>query len=587
MTCARTAPLCLWLALNAGCSHPEAPKATRPDQVVAQTSAVQTAQAKGLAWQAFVERSIEEYLAIYPSTAVAFGRHEFDGQIPDWSEAALTEHGAAFERMRTQAASYTDAELTAEERFQRAYFVSRMDNELFGLREAREPYVNPAYYFDAGLDPSTYVSMPYAPAEQRLRAFIAYARKVPASAAQIRKNLQQPLPRTFIDYASAGFRGFLDFYRSDVPQAFAEVKSPELQAELTAVLKPAGQALQELAEWLESGRASATEQFALGPERFARMLQQTEAVTTPLPQLLDIGQADLERNLKALETACARYLPGGTLRACVDKQAADKPDGGAVLGARKQLDELKQFVASHALVTIPGDSQARVDEAPAYRRQNFAYIDIPGPYEQKLSAVYYIAPPDPAWSKSERDAYIPGKADLMFTSVHEVWPGHFLQFLHSNRSPWRFGQLFVGYAFAEGWAHYAEELMIEEGLAQDKPALWVGQLLNALLRNVRFVCAIGLHTQNMSVQTCEDLFRDKAFQDAGNARQQAARGTYDPGYLNYTLGKLLLRKLRSDWRAENPGRPIREFHDAVLDAGGPPIPLLRALLLKQPPAELF
>ena len=256
-------------------------------------------------------------------------------------------------------------------------------------------------------------------------------------------------------------------------------------------------------------------------------------------------------------------------------------------GARNQLAQLKQYIADHRIVTIPGTEQALVEEAPAYKRQNFAYINIPGPYEKSLPSVYYIAPPDPKWPKAEQDAYLPGKADLLFTSVHEVWPGHFLQFLHSNRSSWRFGRVFVGYAFAEGWAHYTEELMVEEGLATGAPELHVGQLLNALLRNVRLVCAIGLHTKGMTVAECEQLFKDKAYQDAGNARQQAARGTYDPAYLNYTMGKLMILKLRADWQAENPGKPRREFHDQLLSRGGPPIPLLRGEMLEAAGGELF
>jgi len=241
----------------------------------------------------------------------------------------------------------------------------------------------------------------------------------------------------------------------------------------------------------------------------------------------------------------------------------------------------------HDIVSIPGTEEIGVDEAPAYNAQNAAYINIPGPYETNMPSVYYIAPPDPTWTKAEQLAYIPGKADLLFTSVHEVWPGHFLQFLHSNRSSWRFGQLMVGYAFAEGWAHYTEEMMVEEGLAKDNPERHIGQLLNALLRNVRYVCAIGLHTSGMSVSECETMFREKAYQDAGNARQQAARGTYDPAYLNYTMGKLMIRKLRSDWQAENPDKPLKQFHDQFLSYGGPPIPLVRAQMLKSDNGELF
>ena len=596
MTCARAhrlralhhtrAAIVSLLALHGtACAHrPSSKPPPRAVQLQVQITK-QTPEPPG--WQDFVAGFIEEYLAAQPSVGVALGRHEFDGQLPDWSQAGIARHIDRLVRARDTALAYTDTVLSADERFQRAYFVTRMNNELFWLRDARAPFVNPAYYFEAGLDPNSYVSMPYAPLDVRMRAFIAYARKIPDAASQIRSNLAQPLPRTFIDYATLGFSGFAQFYRTEVPQVFAAVSSPELQAELRAAIEPAAQAMLALANMLESERPEATENFSLGAERFTRMLEQTEAVTTPLPELQEIAHKDLARNLAALETACSRYLPSGTLRACVDKEAADKPAEGSVSGARGQLAMLKQFVADHALASIPGDAEALVAEAPAYQRQNFAYIDIPGPYEKSLPAIYYIAPADPSWTPAEREAYLPGKADLLFTSVHEVWPGHYLQFLHSNQSAWRFGRVFVGYAFAEGWAHYTEELMIEEGLANSEPGLWVGQLLNALLRNVRFACALGLHTQNMSVEQCEELFRSQAFQDPGNARQQAARGTYDPAYLNYTIGKLMLRKLRSDWQAENPGRPIREFHDAVLDVGGPPIPLLRERLLKHPDQQLF
>jgi uncharacterized protein (DUF885 family) len=172
--------------------------------------------------------------------------------------------------------------------------------------------------------------------------------------------------------------------------------------------------------------------------------------------------------------------------------------------------------------------------------------------------------------------------------VHEVWPGHFLQFLHSNRSSSRFGQLFVGYAFAEGWAHYAEELMVEKGLAKDQPERHIGQLLNALLRNVRYLCAVGMHTQGMTVSQCEQMFKEKAYQDPGNARQQAARGTYDPAYLNYTLGKLMIRKLRADWAASHGGpESWKEFNDEFLSYGGPPIPLVRARMMQGASGDLF
>ena len=288
----------------------------------------------------------------------------------------------------------------------------------------------------------------------------------------------------------------------------------------------------------------------------------------------------MARAFSALVSACAAYLPGASLQACVDKVNADKAPGGAVEGARGQLAGLRQFILDKGIVSIPGDEQALVAEAPPYQRWNFAYIDIAGPYDKGMPSVYNIAPPDPAWPAAEQAAYTPGRSALLFTSVHEVWPGHFLQFLHANRSPSLFGQVFVGYAFAEGWAHYSEEMMWDAGLGAGAPDVHIGQLLEALMRNARFVCSLGLHTGNMSVAQCETLFREQALTDPGNARQQAERGTFDPAYLNYTLGKLMIRKLRDDWTASRGGRKAwREFHDAFLSYGGPPIPLVRQQML--------
>jgi hypothetical protein len=346
--------------------------------------------------------------------------------------------------------------------------------------------------------------------------------------------------------------------------------------------------MQDLSQWFREQKPGGNEAYVLGPELFAKMLRMNELVTTPLDKLEAIGRADLERNLAALKDGCERYAPKASIESCIARVSADKPQGGAVAGARRQLAQLRQFVVDHEIVSIPGEEEALVMEAPAYRRQNSAYIDIPGPYEKNLPSVYRIAPPDPTWPKAEQEAYTQGQADLLFTSVHEVWPGHFLQFLHSNRASWRFGQLFVGYAFAEGWAHYSEELMIEKGLAQGAPERHIGQLIKALLRNVRYMCAIGLHTQGMTVAQCEQMFKEKAYLDPGNARQQAARGTYDPGYLNYTLGKLMIRKLRSDWSASRGGEQAwKQFNDEFLSYGGPPIPLLRRQMLEGSVGELF
>lgn len=544
------------------------------------SATVNSASSTGNAeWTHFVNSFQESYFKFDPATAVVEGRHEFDGQLPDWNPAAIQQEIDWLDNERGAAAAFSKATLSPAQAFEQQYLLAVIDKDLFWKKTLARPFTNPAFYVDE-LDPSVYLTRPYAPLEQRLQAFIGYAKRIPVAATHIRANLRTPLPKTFVNYAINAFGGYADFYRHDVPPVFAQVNDKKLQAELSAAIAPAATAMQELAAWFKTQQPTATNDYALGPKHFAEMLQATERVATPLDKLNAIGQSDLQRNLNALSQACKQFAPHASLPTCVAKVKQHKPEGGAVAAGAKQLATLRQFIVDHDLVSIPGDEAALVAEAPAYNRANLAYINVPGPYDVGMPSTYYIAPPDPTWSKADQAAYVPSRAFLEFVSVHEVWPGHFLQFLHANRSASRFGQLFVGYGFAEGWAHYTEEMMWDAGLGNGDAETHIGQLLNALMRNVRFVCALGLHTQNMSVASCEALFRDQAFLDEGNAKQQAARGTYDPAYLNYTLSKLMIKKLREDWTATRGGRQAwHDFHDQFLSYGGPPVTLVRTQML--------
>jgi uncharacterized protein (DUF885 family) len=539
-------------------------------------------------WAAFSQSFIDGYFRNSPAFAVSQGKHEYDGQLPDWSETGLANNAEFLRSSIAAAQAFDPKHLTKAERFERDYLIARAKGDLFWLETADQPHRNPAYYMNTGLDPSVYVTRPYAPAETRLRAFIAYLNTVPRAARQIRANLKTPLPLSFIDYGKSAFGGFADYYPKDGKAAFASVQDPALQRQLDSSAREAARAMQELADWLEAQRPNATTDFALGADKFAQMVRDTEMVDVPLSELEAIGRADLKRNQDALRAACATYAPGATLQACMDKMGANKPEGGAVQAARAQLAGLKAFIAAHDIVSIPGPEEAQVEEAPPYNRQNFAYIDIPGPYEHGLPSVYYIAPPDPSWPAEVQAGFVPGKADLLFTSVHEVWPGHFLNFLHANRSPFTFGRVFVGYAFAEGWAHYGEEMMWDAGLGNGDVETHIGQISNALVRDCRYLSAIGMHTGRLTQEQSRRLFLDQCYQDEGTARQQSARGTYDPAYLNYTMGKLMIRRLRDDWTRRRGGRSAwKAFHDKFLSYGGPPIPLVRAQMMSGEAKAVF
>ena len=398
-------------------------------------------------WDKYVADYLEAYFAAHPDGAVGAGRHEFDGKLPDFNSAAIDKEVARLHAARTRVENFAGT-LDQRQQFEREYLLWAIDSDLFWLETARWPYRSPSFYSGA-VDPQVYLTRPYAPLDQRMRAFINYEHALPTALQQVRANLHTPMPRTYVDFGRLTFGGLADYFAHDVPAIFVSVKDPQLQSDFAAANATAIRELKSLDAWFAAQRATATDDFALGADLFQKMLYATERVNVPLDQLEAIGRQDLNRNLVALKDACAKFAPGKTLAECTAKQTADKPQGKPVEAAREQLKELPDFVADNNLATIPGTEDAQVDEAPPYQRWNFAYINIPGPYEKGLPSIYYIAPPDPKWPKAQQESYIPGKATLLFTSAHEVWPGHFLQFLHANRVSSRFAQVFVGYAYSK------------------------------------------------------------------------------------------------------------------------------------------
>ncbi len=562
------------------------------------------AEAKGLpcldvsavapAWDRFVEAFLEGYFERNPTFASSSGRHEYDGKLPDWSPEAMQEKTSWIRNERERVLAF-DADCLDERRqVEREGVLAQIDHDLFWIEDAGWHRRNPIYYAGS-FDPALYLTRDYAPLKDRMRAYVAYAREVPRAAAQVRGNLLTPgspasrMPKSFAELGQMTFAGLAGYYETDVPPVFAAVDDAGLQAELREANAEAAAAMRELGSWFEAQIAtSPVDGFSMGADLFKAMLRETERVDVSLAELEAAGRRELDRNLAALREACRDFAPGASVEECLQRVQAEKPPEGPVEGARRQLAGLRRFVEEAELVSIPGDEEAQVEESPPYQRWNSAYIDIPGPYDRHLPAIYYISPPNLSWSEEERTAYLPGEADLLFITAHEVWPGHFLQFLHSNRAESLPGRLFVGYGFAEGWAHYSEELIWEAGFGEGNPRTRIGQLQNALLRNVRYLVAIGLHAGNMTVDEAERMFREQGFQDPANARQQAARGTFDPAFLNYTLGKLMVRKLRTDWTAPRGGRSAwRAFHDRFLSFGGPPIPLVRAAMLGGAGGSLF
>ena len=531
-------------------------------------------------WDAYVEQFLKDYFDANPQVAVYSGKHEYDGKLADWSEDGLKKEITRLKTERDKASAFKDADLDERQRFERDYLISQIDKDLFWRDTADQPHTNPYYYADS-IDPDVYVSRPYAPLETRIKSYTVYAKNVPNAVSQIKANMKLPMAKNLVKIGSQTIGGLADFMAKDIVKVFEPVKDGASQKDFKEANDAAVKAVKEFDAWLGEQEKTANDNFALGPDKFKQMLKATEGVDIDLAQLEEIGKKDLQKNLDAVKLECDKYDPGKTLIECSNKASAHKADGKNVVeAATAQLTDLRKFIQEKDIITIPGTEEAKVAQAPPYKAWNFAYINIPGPYETGLPSTYYVSPPDPKWDKKKQDEYVPGKGALLFTSVHEVYPGHFVQFLHANRSKSKFGQVFVGYAFAEGWAHYTEEMMYDAGLGAGDPEMHIGQLQEALLRDVRFLSAIGMHTKGMTVDESKKMFIEQGLRSEGEAEQQSARGTFDPAYLNYTMGKLMIRKLREDWCSSRGGRTAwKQFHDTFVSYGGPPIPLVRKAMM--------
>lgn len=552
------------VTLLVGCGVPEQERATAPPA----------------SWERFADEFIESYFEVLPSSGVWAGRHEYDGRVPDVSAPGIARRVSMLRDFAARAErEFPAASLTPGEDLQRRQLIAALDGMLFWLEDAGSHRRDPAWYARA-ISPSVYVSRDYAPKAARLEAITAYLQGLPAYLGQMRATLEPPFARPFVRTAIVRFGGLATHLEEDVPGVFADVEDEALQGAFADALAPAVAALGDVEAWLELRLRDALDDFALGEERYGALLRRVYRIDLDWRTLKAVAKADLDRNLKLMADTCRSVDPDLSMADCAARVRDDKPPAGAVARANEQLPELKAFLVEAGIVGIPSDERAYVAEAPAYRRTNSAYIETPGPFEEGLPAIYYIAGPDPEWPPDVQLQYVPGEADLLNTSVHEVWPGHFLHSLYGKRSGNRIGKVLRNGMLSEGWAHYAEELMQEAGLGDGRPLVRVGQILDALMRDVRFLSSIGLHVEGMTVDESRRMFTELAWLDPGNAEQQALRGTYDPGYFAYTLGKLIIVKMREDWTATRGGRDAwRAFHETLLSHGHAPLPVLREVML--------
>lgn len=527
---------------------------------------------------------LDDYFAFYPPVASNLGLHAYDGQITNLDSTAIAAYVAQLQHYRERLARLDPARLERLAAFDYQLLHWQIGAELWRWTEEREHLRNPMIYaYNALVD--TYVKRDYAPRAVRAAALARHLRQIPEAMNVARQNLAHSLPRVLVEEAITVFGGLVTFLKENLPAALGPLDDPALDQAVWSARDAAVAVLEAFGTYLrEELRPASHDEFAIGAQQFANMLRYCELVDLPLDQLLAIGEADLARNQAAIAAVAAQIDPTKSIQEHMQALGRNHPTADRLLDeTRALLEDLRSFLFTHDIVTVPSEVRCKVEATPAFARWAFAMMSTAGPFEENANeSYYYITLPEPHWSPQDIEGWLTkfDYATLADVSIHEAYPGHYVHYLHIHNAPTRLAKVFVSYSHIESWAHYVEQMMLEQGYGDGDPILRLAQLAEALTRNCRYVCAIKMHTQGMTVAEATRFFMQNAYMDEVTSRQEARRGTHDPGYLNYTLGKLMLLKLLADYRAAyGENFRLKRFHDEYIGYGAPPIPLLRKLLL--------
>jgi uncharacterized protein (DUF885 family) len=565
--------LCGLLAIAWACQAPAAQAAPAP--------------AAGSAYQKAAAAALQHYYRRFPSYATSLGLHEFDSQLEDYSAAAVQQELRDITRLKADLERIDPAELTLANRHDREVLLGSLESRRLDLAEIRDWARDPDSY-SSGITSSAYglIKRDFAPPEQRLRSLIAREKAMPAALAEARRNLRNP-PRIYTEIAIEQLDGNREFFRSAVAGAFPEVKDPALLAEFKRANDAVIAALGEYKAWLEKELLPRSKgSYAWGADLYRRKLAADEMVDTPVEELLRIAEADLRRNQAAFAATARLIDPSKTPLEVLESLQKDHPAPDKLLQTTQaELDALGRFMTERHIVTIPKDAEpALVQETPPFMRATTsASMDTPGPFERaKLRGYYSMTLPDPAWTDAQKEDFMRQWFYPLITnvSVHEVWPGHYLQFLYAKHYPSDVRKVLGANTNSEGWAHYCEQMVIDEGFHADDPRYRLAQLEDALLRDARFVVGIRMHTRGMTVAQAEEFFERQGYQPRPVAVSETKRGTSDALFGYYTLGKLAILKLREDYRRQaGAAWSLQEFHDRFIALGPLPLPLVREALL--------
>jgi uncharacterized protein (DUF885 family) len=544
--------------------------------------------AQALSFSTFVDDYFSELFRWTPTAGTAAGLHQYDDSLEDLSAAAITRRIKTLHGQQQRLLKLQEGKLTPEEAIDAEILDSQIRAELLELETVRSWRLNPMTYVAA---PAAAIDLlikrNFATPKERLRSVIARLNATPAVFQAMRANIADP-PKEFTDLALIVGGGSVGYFRDTLAGWAKEAAAGDapLLEQFQKANREVLKALEESVAWLKKDLLPHSQgSYVIGADNFHKKLLYEEMVDIPLDKLLAIGEANLKKDYDAFLETARKIDPAKPPAAVMKALSDDHPtEADLIPSARRTIEKVRQFLIDKQIVSIPSEVRPTVQETPPFARNgSFASMDTPGPYETRATeAFYYVTPTEKEWDAKQKEEHLRlFNAPVMdLITIHEAFPGHYIQFLYAKQYPTKTRKLTTCGTNVEGWAHYTEQMMVDEGYGGGDPRIRLAQLSEALLRDCRYVVGIKLHTQGMSVEKGAKFFVEKGFQEPANAYQEARRGTYNPTYLYYTLGKLQILKLREDYRkAKGPAYRLQTFHNDFVKQGGVPIKLIRRILL--------
>jgi uncharacterized protein (DUF885 family) len=545
------------------------------------------AQKRDGEFQKLTDRFFDEVVFKYdPTSATQAGFHQYDAMLATGRRADIAAQTAALHKFEREVEGFDAGGLTPAAVADRELVLAQIRGQLLTLEVIRPWEKNPDMY-SSGVSSALFVVMSrkFAPAAARLKSAIAREKLVPRLLQSARENLKNP-PRIYTEIALEQMPGIVSFFQNDVPAAFKDVSDEALLAEFKQANGGVIDALKGYEAFLKTDLLPRSRgEFRIGAETYRKKLLYDEMVELPLERLLEIGREDLRRNQEEFKRVSAQVDPSRTAEQILNEAILDHPPAGNLMQSfRDVLSGLREFIEKNRIVTIPSEVPPIVEETPPFMRAlTTASMDTPGPFEKVAKEAFFnVTLPEKTWDARQTEEYLQGfnRGTIISTAVHEVYPGHYTQFLWIASAPSKVRKLLGCGSNAEGWAHYTEQMMLDEGYGNGDLKLRLGQLQDALLRDARFIVGIEMHTGKMTVEEAVEYFVKEGYQVRPVAEKEAKRGTSDPTYLVYTLGKLEILKLREDYkRMKGASYTLQGFHDAFLGQGFPPVKIVRRALL--------